>query len=184
MKDSTFRDHVKADLARAWPEASARLRTRFILTDPGSNAVFLMRVQLEMRRVGNRLLERVVHRLNLTINGFDWVPGAKAGPGLIVRHPVGIVVGRGTVIGADVTLLQNVTLGQRHVDGRVGAATYPAVEDGVTIGVGACVLGGVRLGAGATVGANAVVVDDVAPEATALGIPARVKSKQEERRVV
>jgi serine O-acetyltransferase len=94
-----------------------------------------------------------------------------------MHHPHGIVIGSGAIVGAGCTLLQNVTLGERFADGRP-PHDYPQVGDRVTIGAGACVLGGVHLGDGAVIGANSVVLSDVPEGGIAVGSPARVLDAQ------
>jgi serine O-acetyltransferase len=94
------------------------------------------------------------------------------GQDLYVPHTFAITVHSGCRVGTGVTIYQGVTLGEAHP----GSPT-PVVEDRVTIGAGAVVLGGVTLGAGCQVGANAVVVTDIPPGATAVGVPARILVK-------
>jgi len=101
--------------------------------------------------------------------GCDLPPQLVCGPGLRLHHAGrGVAVHRRAVLGANVTLFQDVAIGQRDNTGE------PVLEDGVVVGVGARVLGPVRLGAGAKIGANAVVVDDVPAGGTALGPRAAV----------
>jgi len=95
--------------------------------------------------------------------------GTQIGGGLYVPHPVAIVIHGKTIIGKNVTILQSVTLGAVKGDG----AGLPILGDGVVVSAGACVLGGVKVGTGATIGANAVVLKDVSPGAVAVGVPAR-----------
>jgi serine O-acetyltransferase len=91
-------------------------------------------------------------------------------------HPYGIVIHARTVIGSNCTVFQNVTLGEDGV-----RAGVPHLEDDVIVGAGAAVLGGVRVGAGARIGANAVVLHDVPPGAVVGGVPARVVSSKTSR---
>ncbi|MDH0868302.1 serine acetyltransferase [Mitsuaria sp. GD03876] len=104
-----------------------------------------------------------------TLTGISLPKECRIGPGLRIWHFGGIFVNPATVIGANCTLRQGVTLGNRVEDG-----PCPVLEDGVELGAYAQVLGGVRLGAGCKVGAMAVVLTDVPPGATAVGNPARV----------
>ena len=89
---------------------------------------------------------------------------------------MGVVIGQTSVVGDDVTLYQNVTLGGLSGGGPSGHAgrRHPAVGDGVTIGAGATILGDIAIGAGARIGANAVVLQTVPAGATAVGVPARI----------
>lgn len=100
--------------------------------------------------------------------------GAAIGPGLVLPHPGGIVLGAAR-IGRDVTIYQNVTLGARGFDPHHDLSTRPVIGDGVVLGAGAVVLGPVTVGAGATVAANSLALRDVPPGATALGVPAQVR---------
>ncbi|MGL4314912.1 MAG: serine O-acetyltransferase, partial [Sphingomonas sp.] len=102
--------------------------------------------------------------------GSEIAIGATVEGGLYVPHPYGIVIGV-AMIGHDVTILQNVTIGNRGEAGTPGAV----IGDGAYLGAGAAVIGAVTIGARARVGANAVVTRDVPPGATAVGIPARAR---------
>lgn len=102
---------------------------------------------------------------------------------LDLKHPVGIVIGEGVHIGANVTIYQNVTLGgARSGDGEAGR--YPTIGDGTTIFAGAVVVGGITVGSDCVIGANAVVIHDVPDNSTAIGVPARIvprSSKNKEK---
>lgn len=87
-------------------------------------------------------------------------------------HPVGVVIGHDVDIGSNVLIRQNVTVGRSEPDPDAG---YPTISDNVSIGAGTVILGDVDLGEGCTTGANAVVVDDVAPHTTVVGVPAEEK---------
>lgn len=102
--------------------------------------------------------------------------GCEVGPGLQLTHPSGVVVGYATVIGRSCTLMQQVTLGQKEVSTTVGSGN-PLLEDNVVISAGAKVLGDVRIGRNAVVGANSVVLIDVPDGAIAVGVPAVVKMR-------
>ncbi|MFC5286581.1 serine O-acetyltransferase [Actinokineospora guangxiensis] len=138
-----------------------------LLTRPGVLAVALLRLQQRAPLPLAHLLRSLCHLLT----GADFVPGARVGPGLRLEHPSGLVVGAGAVVGADAFLCQRVTLGER-LGGRGPA--YPVLGDGVFVGANATLLGGVRVGSGARIGAGAVVLTDVPAGATAVGNPARV----------
>ncbi|KAI3717925.1 hypothetical protein L1987_69856 [Smallanthus sonchifolius] len=101
----------------------------------------------------------------------DIHPGAKMGSGLLFDHATGVVVGETAVVGDNVSILHNVTLGGT---GKSGGDRHPKVGDGVLIGAGTCVLGNVRIGEGAKIGAGSVVVKDVPARTTAVGNPAKL----------
>jgi serine O-acetyltransferase len=112
----------------------------------------------------------MVYRANLNLHGIDILPGASIGDGLRIDHPVGIVVGAGSRIGKNCILLQNVTIGTRYVDSEKYNNEFPDIGDSVTIGAGAVILGGIKLGAGCMVGANSVILADIEEGATVTGV--------------
>ena len=111
----------------------------------------------------------LLHRLVETMTGVSLPKGAAIGPGLRIYHFGNVFVHNGAIIGANATLRQGVTIGNRVEGGPV-----PVLEDDVELGAYAQVLGGVRIGKGARVGAMSVVLKDVPPGATAVGVPARI----------
>jgi serine O-acetyltransferase len=111
------------------------------------------------------LLFRVVE----TLTGVSFTKAVEIGPGLRIHHFGNIFVHSGAKIGANCTLRQGVTIGNRHDGGPV-----PVIEDDVELGAYAQVLGGIKIGKGARIGALSVVLCDVPPGATAVGIPAKI----------
>lgn len=105
----------------------------------------------------------------LAVAGAEIQPTARLGPGLVLKHTTGLVVGGEVTAGARLTLHQNVTLGDRRPYGG-----QPRLGDDVTVGAGACVLGPVRVGDGAVIAANAVVLKDVPAGAVVVGNPATI----------
>ena len=108
--------------------------------------------------------------LNVRLTGAEFGPGCSIGAGLLVRHPMGIVVSNTATIGTNCKMLQHVTIGE-NIFGATGA---PTIGDGVFIGAGAVIVGPVRVGSRSLVGANAVVIADVPADVTVAGVPARV----------
>ena len=144
-----------------------------LITDPGTLSCFLYRLQESAHNKGNVRVATLLRGLNISLTGADFAPGCDLGPGLVIRHPVGIVVGCEAVAGPNCTLLQQVTLGEKYADGR-SPHEYPVLGENVVVGAGVKILGAVHVGDWAVIGANAVVTSDVPPGATAVGIPARV----------
>lgn len=103
--------------------------------------------------------------------GVDIHPGAKIGSGIMFDHATGVVIGETAVIGDNVSILHNVTLGGT---GKSGGDRHPKIGDGVLIGAGTCVLGNIGVGDGAKIGAGSVVLKDVPARTTVVGNPARL----------
>ncbi len=120
------------------------------------------------------LLYRAAFRHCRNVYGIELPYSVPLGRRVIIEHQGGIVVHGASVIGDDCIIRQNCTLGIRRMDALTDA---PILEDGVQLGAGAVVLGRITLGKGATVGANAVVMQDVPAGALAIGIPATIKTR-------
>jgi serine O-acetyltransferase len=117
------------------------------------------------------LLPRLLYAFNRIVFSVALPPSVQLGRNVLFGYSgLGVVVHARAVIGSGVTIGQNVTLG-----GRNGHFEVPVIEDEVEIGAGACVLGPVRIGRGARIGANAVVLMDVPAGAVAVGVPARIR---------
>jgi serine O-acetyltransferase len=143
-----------------------------ILLYPGIWALAWHRLAHRLYRAKLFFLARVVNHFARATTSIDIHPGAVIGRRFFIDHGF-TVIGETAVIGDDVTIYQNVTLGGTNpVNGKSGKR-HPTILDGAVIGSGAQVLGPITVGEGARVGANAVVTRDVAPGATMVGIPAR-----------
>lgn len=151
-------------------DPAARSTLEILLTYPGLHALALHRVASRLHRRSLRVPARIVSHLGRAVTGIEIHPGATIGRGLFIDHGMGVVVGETSVIGDDVTMYQGVTLGGT---GKERGKRHPTLEDGVVVGVGAKVLGAVTVGRGAKIGAGAVVLRDVPPFTTAVGVPAR-----------
>lgn len=133
---------------------------------------------LQAYRVGHFLCERKRYALAAYMQsqiskvfGVDIHPAAQIGRGVMMDHATGIVIGETAVVGHDVSILQNVTLGGTGIE--IGDR-HPKIRDGVLIGAGATVLGNIVVGEGAKIGAGSVVLKPVPAHSTVVGVPARV----------
>lgn len=162
--------HRFRSLAGQAPTGSAA----WAFLNPRVAPVALFRLAHALRATPFAVLGSVLAQLNLLIFRVEIPARAVIGAGFVLPHPGGIVIGSAR-IGQNVTLYQNVTLGARSFDGAYDLSTRPTLEDGVIVGAGAVILGPVTVGAGATVAANSLVLDDVAPKTTVMGVPAKPK---------
>ena len=139
---------------------------------PGMHAIWLHRwLSGPLWRVGLKWLGRWVSNVARFFTGVEIHPGATIGRRFFIDHGMGIVIGETAEIGDDCTLYHGVTLGGVSWD---KGKRHPTLGDGVTVGAGAKILGPFTVGAGARVGSNSVVVKEVPPGATVVGIPARI----------
>ncbi len=121
-----------------------------------------------------RLLTPLLTWLNVVLFGIEITAKCEVGPGLMLPHTVGTVVGA-RKIGANVTIYQGVTLGAKFADLDYDQSKRPLIEDNVSIGAGAKVLGGLIVGAGAKIAPNSVVFEDVPSGAVVIGNPATIQ---------
>jgi len=154
-------------------DPAARSLTEILFLYPGLRALAFHRLAHSFWLAGFTFLARFVAEIGRWLSGIEIHPGAKIGERLFIDHGMGVVIGETAIIGDDVTLYHGVTLGGVAVINTTGRR-HPILQDKVIVGAGAQVLGAVTVGAGARVGANAVVVKDVAPGVTVVGIPAQV----------
>lgn len=152
-----------------------------ILTSwPGVHALLSHRVAHALHEAGVPLVPRAIAYTARAITGIEIHPGAQVGDGFFIDHGNGVVVGETAQVGDNVTLYQGVTLGGT---GFATGKRHPTVEDNVTIGSGAKLLGPITIGHGAKIGANSVVIHDVPPNSTVVGNPGhpvRVEGKRPE----
>ena len=139
-----------------------------LATWPGIHALLAYRVAHALQLAGVPLAPRVISMFTRALTGIEIHPAARIGQGLFIDHGIGVVIGETADIGNDVTLYQGVTLGGT---GFAVGKRHPTIEDNVTIGSGAKLLGPITIGHGAKVGANSVVITDVEPNCTVVGNP-------------
>ena len=132
------------------------------------HALLAHRVAHALHDAGVPFLPRIVAYLSRSITGIEIHPAAKIGRGFFIDHGMGVVIGETAELGDDVTLYQGVTLGGT---GFATGKRHPTVQDNVTIGSGAKLLGPITVGHGSKIGANSVVIHDVPPNSTVVGNP-------------
>ncbi len=150
------------------PATADASTTEILLTWPGVQAVLAFRLAHRLKQARIPLLPLAVSWLARSVTGIEIHPDATIGSGFFIDHGAGVVIGETAEIGRDVTLYQGVTLGGT---GFQSGKRHPTVEDNVTIGSGAKLLGPITVGHGAKIGANSVVVEDVPPCSTVVGNP-------------
>jgi serine O-acetyltransferase len=164
-------NRVRRDIAVARERDPAAQSVVEVLTCyPGLHAMWLHRVANRLYRRDLRLPARLVSHLSRQLTGIEIHPGATIGEGFFIDHGMGVVIGETTEIGRNVTIYQGVTLGGT---GKETGKRHPTIGDGVIVGTGARVLGPLEIGAGAKVGAGAIVVKDVPANSTVVGNPGR-----------
>lgn len=151
-------------------DPAARSYLEVLLCYPGLKAVACHRASHWLWLKNWHTLARFVSGIGRFVTGIEIHPGAKIGHHFFIDHGMGVVIGETATIGNNVTIYHGVTLGGASL---AGGKRHPDVEDDVVVGAGAKVLGPIRVGKGARVGANAVVLQDVAAGTTVVGIPAQ-----------
>lgn len=170
-----LRAYLDADWARLleFAQQPASPRPLFSAFSPRFAPVVLVRLAQRSHARGHRRLAKMFSLLNFLIFGLEVPSRLQIGPGLVIPHSIGTILGAGH-IGSNVTIYQQVTLGAKLADFDYDVAQRPHIEDGALITAGAKIIGPVRIGRGAVVGANAVVLDDVPDRHLAVGVPARI----------
>ena len=174
-----LRSYLQADLCQAVrlqggdPTSLSVARLWFGLLSPRFGPVLLCRLTYWLALKGLKPIARLVSLINFVAFGVEIALQADIGPGLFFPHSQGIVIGSWR-IGKNSVIYQGVTLGAKERDFAYNEHSRPTLGDNVTVGAGAKVLGGVEIGTGARVGANAVVVTSIPPNAVAVGVPAKV----------
>jgi len=163
-----WREDIHCVFAR---DPAARSVWEILLTYPGVHATLFHRVNHRLWKAGWKLSARILASVARMLTNVDIHPGATIGRRLFIDHGLGVVIGETTVIGNDVTLYHGVTLGGTTWNQE---KRHPTLGDNVLVGSGAKVLGAITLGDNVRVGANSVVVKDVPPCCTVVGIPGRV----------
>lgn len=164
----TFRKDLKAVLDR---DPAARNGFEVFFTYSGFHALRTHRFAHFLLKIKLKFLARCVSQLSKFFTGIEIHPGAKIGTGVFIDHGTGVVIGETCEIGDNVVIYQGVTLGGT---GKDKGKRHPTIRSNVMISSGAKVLGPIIVGENSKIGANAVVLKDVPPNSTVVGIPGRV----------
>jgi len=149
-----------------------------LLLYPGFHAIFWHRISHLLYRMYIPFIPRMISQLVRFFTGIEIHPGAKIGPGFFIDHGMGVVIGETAEIGRDVLLYQDVTLGGTGLD---RGKRHPTLGNQVVVGAGAKVLGNIRIGNNARIGAGSVVVHAVPDNCTVVGVPAEIVRREGRR---
>ncbi|MGI5958296.1 MAG: serine O-acetyltransferase EpsC [Massiliimalia sp.] len=152
-------------------DPAARSKFEIFLLYSGFHAVFWYRLSHWFFLHNCFFLARLVSQLTKFFTGIEIHPGATIGKGLVIDHGSGVVIGETAVVGDDCTLYQGVTLGGT---GKDTGKRHPTLGNNVLVGSGAKVLGPFTVGDNSKIASNAVVLKEIPPDSTAVGVPARV----------
>ncbi len=158
-------------LAAKRKDPAARNRLEILLTYSGVHALALHRLANGLYRRKCKLLARMLSQFARFLTGVEIHPAAKIACGVFIDHGTGVVIGETAEVGKGTVIYQGVTLGGT---GKERGKRHPTVGENVTLSAGAKVLGGFTVGDGARIGAGAVVLAEVPPYATVVGVPAKV----------
>lgn len=170
-----FRQDLQAVFDRD-PAATSRLEV--IFTYAGFHALLIFRIAHWLKVHDVPFVPRALSQLARWLTGIEIHPSAKIGTGFFIDHGMGVVIGETAEVGDYVTLFQGVTLGGT---GKERGKRHPTVGNHVVVGAGAKILGGITIGDNVKIGANSVVLKNVAANSTVIGVPARVIKTQGER---
>lgn len=166
---------IKSILER---DPAARNALEVALLYPGFHAVLLHRFAHMLYKCGLRFIPRLISQISRFFTKIEIHPGATIGKGLLIDHGCGVVIGETTIIGDDCTIYQGVTLGGT---GKETGKRHPTLGNNVMVGAGAKILGPFKVGDNSKIAANAVLLREVEPDSTCVGVPARVVKRGAKR---
>jgi len=152
-------------------DPAARNIIEVLLCYPGLHAIWFHRIAHWLWTHNCKLLARIISHISRWLTGIEIHPGAKIGRRFFIDHGMGVVIGETTEIGNDVTIYHQVTLGGTSTK---KGKRHPTIGNNVVIGAGAKILGPVKIGNNCKIGSNSVVIKDVPPNSTVVGIPGKV----------
>jgi serine O-acetyltransferase len=163
-----IREDIRAIFSK-YPAASSTIEVLFCY--PGLHALWFHRRSHWLWRHNLKFAARFISHISRFLTGVEIHPGADMGRRIVIDHGMGVVIGETAEVGNDVLIYMGVVLGGTALE---NVKRHPTIEDGVIIGSGAIILGPIRIGKGAKVGAGSVVVRSVPPGATVVGVPGRI----------
>lgn len=152
-------------------DPAARSFWEVVICYPGLHALLFHRLAHRLYTKGLVLIPRLISQFARFITGIEIHPGAKIGEGLFIDHGTGVVIGETAEVGNNVTIYQGVTLGGT---GKEKGKRHPTVGNNVVVSTGAKILGNIRIGDNARIGAGSVVLRDVPPNTTVVGVPGKI----------
>ena len=161
-------------------DPAARSSWEVLTCYPGLHAIYIHKLSRWFWVCGLRWLGRFTSHLGRWLTGIEIHPGAKIGSCVFIDHGMGVVIGETAEVGDGCTIYQGVTLGGTSL--YRGEKRHPTLGDGVVVSAGAMVLGGFKVGDGARIGSNAVVLKEVPAGATVVGIPGRIVGDPDARK--
>jgi serine O-acetyltransferase len=172
-------DTLKRDIQVVFErDPAARSVMEVLWCYPGVHALLFHRLAHRLWTGGWLTLGRFVSHVGRFLTGIEIHPGARVGPGLFIDHGMGVVIGETTEVGANCTLYQGVTLGGTSVKKE---KRHPTLGHNIVVGAGAKILGAITIGDHSKIGAGSVVVTEVPPHSTVVGIPGRVVQRSGEK---
>ena len=160
-------------------DPAAKSFIEIILLYPGLHALILYRIAHALYKIKLFFLARFLSQAGRFFTGIEIHPGAQIGKRFFIDHGLGVVIGETTIVGDDVLLYQGSTLGGTGI---VKGKRHPTIGNNVVVGAGAKVLGNIVIGNNSYIGANAVVIKDVPPNSTVVGVPGRI-TKQDGKKM-
>ncbi len=172
---NSIREDIRSVFERD-PAANSLLMV--LLCYPGLHALWFYRINHWLWTRNLRLLARWLSQVARFLTGIEIHPGAKIGCRLFIDHGLGVVIGETAILGDDITLYQGVTLGGT---GKDKGKRHPTLRNGVFVGNNANILGNITIGENSRVGAGSVVLRDVPPDSTVVGVPAHIIYREGKR---
>ncbi|MFZ5753665.1 MAG: serine O-acetyltransferase [Bacillota bacterium] len=175
MEEESMFQRIKKDIQAVFErDPAVKSVWEVILCYPGFHAVLLHRLAHSLYKKKFFVLARFLSQINRFLTQIEIHPGAKIGEGLFIDHGAGVVIGETAEIGDNVTIYQGVTLGGT---GKEKGKRHPTVGNNVVISAGAKVMGSFKVGDNVKIGAGSVVLKEVPPNCTVVGVPGRIVVK-------